>query len=499
MATLKSKILDDEEFLNSLRINERDNNNEIEDIGFNYSNDDFLQKQLRTHGNNNSRKAFALDDYHDLVDLVGTSKHKDIKMKQAYMSPKAFKLWQQNPKYPSRMSWNYEKTDLDNDGQSEFVIRDNHNNIIGVNGYYLAQSKYPERYAYQESVSRYNDGPRKGRPKATMNNWINSITGGPEAYDRTSLNVNYPEDIEQSTLYKQWAKYDKAEKKLPKKIRAYKHFTSLLFPTIIRGVREQMIKAVSEIMNNNTLNTRTIELSNLIKYPGTNAVQQARFYTAHCSYAWKKFIIIPILQLPKIKAEIETELQSIKMLRTQDKEFDRNHQNEDDVDLAIDRIKSRKWFKDVVDNVYVAIISDANTLTNLIKAIFNQFGNDYVSRTKKQLLLNEDKIYELNKKRRNNGHDSLQIKPFYTIDGEIELEEDYMSEWSSSMSPQISPNVSPIKETTTKPRKETPARKEKKEMKPKKTNLNQNIVINDYNESDDEKSEFNDNDNDDDY
>ena len=313
-----------EDYLNSLKVdynNFKQKVNDDNDYNFNFDNDDYFEKEIRGGGGRNTRKGYAFNDYQDLVDLVGSKKHKDIKTKQAFTSPAAFDIWQNNPKYPSRLKWSAQNIDLDNDGHNEFIVKDKYDNIIGVNGYYLANSKYPERYAYQESVRRFEDGPRKGRPEYSFDNWYNSELGGSKRFNDKSLEMNYPEDIQQKPLYKMYDKYGKVDKKLPAKIRAYKHFTSVIFPAIVQAAKEGLISGVSEIQQNKILSHKIPEIIQVVKYPGDTAVQAARFYTAQCFYAWNQHIIQPILHLERMKKAIAEEVRDVKGLMKSDQDF----------------------------------------------------------------------------------------------------------------------------------------------------------------------------------
>ena len=120
-----------EDFLNSLHAgyDNYDTYKDNNDINFEYGDENLVTANIRRN-NANTRRGYAFNDYQDLVDLVGSKKHKDIKMKQAFMSPESFKHWQNNPQYPQRKKWTCAKMDLDKDGEDEFLVADKKNNII---------------------------------------------------------------------------------------------------------------------------------------------------------------------------------------------------------------------------------------------------------------------------------------------------------------------------------------------------------------------------------
>ena len=269
--------------------------------------------------------------------------------------------------------------------------------------------------------------------------------------------MNYPEEIEKTPLYKMWNKYDKIEKKLPKKIRAYKHFTTYLFPVIMGTVKKCLVRGV----NDKTISSHEDLIAQLLKYPGDTAVQAARFYTAQCFYAWNQHIMQPILHLNRIQLAINEEVKTVKKLKATDSEFKANHQDEDDTLLAINRIKSRKWFKDAVDKVYSALIKDDELRVNLLTLMVDKIVNDYNERTGGYLLINEDKLYEYNRWQKRHGKSTLNLNKFnYKIDTErIGLTNDDIEQFSSSISavstPDITPQTSPQAKPKPKPKSTT--------------------------------------------
>ena len=380
-----------EDFLNSLHAgydnyaDYKDNN----DLAFEYGDENLVTANVRRN-NANTRKGYAFNDYGDLIDLVGSKKHKDIRMKQAFMSPVAFKHWQQNPQYPQRKKWTCAQMDLDGDGKAEFLVADKKNNIIGVNGYYMANSKYPQRYAYQEGVQRDSKGKRIQK----FDDWMNTQTG--MKYGLNSLDMTYDEELPKSNLYKMWNKYGDATKKFPKKIRAYKHFTSYLFPLLSNCAKVEMLKGCSALQAEPQI---IQNLSECVKYPGHTAVQSARFYTAQCFYAWNVYMMQPILHLAKIQEEIQKEVEIVTQLMKTDKEFATNHEGDDPVKLAVTRIKTRKWFKDIIDEIYTKLLNDTEPLQAFVRATVAKFTTDYMNLTQGNLLFNEDKIRALYKKK----------------------------------------------------------------------------------------------------
>ena len=492
------------DYLNSLRIGYDNYNNELNELGFDYK-EDYVNKPPRTSANRNTRKGYAFNDYEDLVDLVGSEKHKDIKMKQAFMSPAAFNKWKENPKYPKRQKWSSENIDLDKDGKSEFVIKDGYDNIIGVNGYYMAQSKYPERYAYHESVARKENG----RPEVNFDEWRQSVIGNPrEFYNAKSLDVNYKEDFEQTALYKIMNKYYDIKKKFPAKVRAFKHFTKCIFPTVINIIKATIPKYTNELKNYSP--DVLVKIGDCIAYPGESAVQSARFYSAQQFYDWNVFIMQPILHLNKIQAELVEEVKVINQLLQTDPIFNENHKNDDINELARSRIKSRKWFKDVVDKIYEAILQDQNSFNKLLIAIQKKFIEDYKAYTNDKLLLNEDKVYSLNKTLKSSNIPPLKKNVFDFVDNEDADDEinSLTEEFSSQVSQETTAETSPIKSV----KKEQTPKQEKPKPKPTSTRRiftnkgsrqNKNINIEDKEEEkheikddneDEDKSEFQDDD-----
>ena len=418
-----------QEFLDSLKVNYNNYNPQNGNIGFDFGKDEYIQKNVRSGANRNTRKAYAIDD---LVDLVGSERHKDIRLKQGFTSPKAFDLWQN--KDPSRLKWSCEKVDLDGDGQAEFVVKDKKKNRVAVNGYYLTNSKYPERYAYQETVERDN-----GRPINNFDDWYDDQIKVEDAYKLSTLNTSYPETLNTTPLYKLWNKYGKVEKKFPKKLRAYKHFSQVLFPKFIDELKYSMAQTITSDENIADV------VTNLIKYPGNSAITQARFYTAQCFFAWNQYIIQPILALPKMKTIIESELKDVQDLLKTDKDFQEVHDGDDPLELAISRIKSRSWFKDTIDTIYEKIISSMTDFNNLLFAIATKFLNDYCERTNNRILINEDKLYSYNRRIQRDGKQPLPLKTFYPLKPTDIHIGNVVSSFSGSSSQEPSPQKTPQK------------------------------------------------------
>lgn len=481
------------DYLKSLKIGYDDYDKKMNNIGFDYK-EDYINKPPRTSANRNTRKGYAFNDYEDLVDLVGSEKHKDIKMKQAFMSPEAFKRWQLNPKYPKRLKWDYEKIDLDKDGKAEFVIRDGYDNIIGVNGYYMTQSKYPERYAYLESVERKGNG----RPKMNFDKWKESIIGTPqEFYNSNSLTVNYKDNFEETALYKIMNKYYDIKKKFPEKVRAFKHFSKFIYPTLINIIKATIPKYTNELKDYSP--EVLVKIGDCIAYPGETAVQSARYYSAQQFYAWNVFIIQPILHLNKIKAETAEEVKIVKELLQTDPIFKENHEKDDINELARSRIKSRKWFKDVVDKIYEALLQDQRSFKNLLIAMQKKFIDDYKANTGNNLLLNEDKVYALNKELRIHTELSrdkpLRKSIFKFVDNEDadnqlnSLTEEFSSQISRETSAQSSPSKSEIPASTKETPKPTTSRRINTRKGGKKT-ISNNINLPKEEKEDNEKHEL---------
>lgn len=435
---------DYDEFLNSQHRG-YDNYQTYQDenkLAFNYNDPNIVTANLRT-SNANTRRGYAFNDYQDLVDLVGSKNHKDIRMKQAFMSPASFDLWKKNPKYPSRAKWSSETRDVDGDGIGEFLVKDKKGNVIGVNGYYMANTDYPYRYAYQDSVERNE----KGRPNQKFKEWMETQTG--MKYTQNALDMTYDDQLQNSKLYKMWDAYGDASKKFPKKVRAYKHFTSYLFPLLSTCAKLQMMKGCSKL---NVNQTQMQYLAECVKYPGETAVQAARFYTAQCFYAWNVYMMQPILHLDKIRGAIEKEYDTVEQLMKTDTVFAENHQGEDITKLAVARIKTRKWFKDVVDKIYTKLLNDQASFSEFIKTIVAKFINDYKYFTNDVLLFNEDKLRILLKRNiiTKGFHSRYQI-------GQINFEniEQSFSEASSSSSMidsnEVNSSASPIPKVNPQP------------------------------------------------
>ena len=186
-----------DDYLKSLQIGYKNYKDDLNKTGFDYK-DEYISKPPRTVGLRNTRKGYAFDNYQNLIDLVGSDKHKDIKMKKAFMSPAAFSAWQSNENHPSRKKWTSDNIDLDNDGKTEFLVRDGKGNLIGVNGYYMTQSKYPERYAFNETVNR---DQKSKKPLENYDQWKDRIMGDRDTlYNRQNLDINYSNNFEQSTF-----------------------------------------------------------------------------------------------------------------------------------------------------------------------------------------------------------------------------------------------------------------------------------------------------------
>ena len=483
-----------DDYLKSLKIGYDNYDKQMNKIGFNYKDDD-IEKPPRTIGLRNTRKGYAFDNYQNLINLVGSDKHKDIKMKKAFMSPAAFIAWQTNENHPSRQKWTAENIDLDNDGKTEFLVRDGKGNLIGVNGYFMSQSKYPERYAYNEDVKR----DIKGKPTESYDEWRDRVMGDRDAlYNRTNLDVNYADSFEKTTLFKVMSKYYDTKKKFPAKIRAFKHFSKVIYPTLVQAIKVCLPTYTTELKDfpQEVLN----DLADCISYPGDSAVKSARFYSAQCFYAWNVNIMQPILHLPKIKAEIEAEKVEINKLLKSDEIFRENHQNDDIETLAINRLKSRKWFKDVVDKIYVMILSDKNTFMKFLTEIRDKFFLDYKAQSGNKLLFNEDKVYFFNKKHKNHR---LKKSKYDIVDDDEDANSAFdsiVSELSSQVSREVSAETSPVKESAPKKQhsteskllreqKQTPKKvittKSKKEKKEKKPNKDDELI-----DDEDSRSEF---------
>ena len=496
---MSKKALNYDDYLKSLQIGYDNYKDELNKTGFDF-NDEYISKQPRTSGQRNTRKGYAFDDYQNLIDLVGSEKHKDIKMKKAFMSPAAFQIWQNNIHHPSRQKWISEKVDLDGDGKSEFLVRDGKNNLIGINGYYLAQSKYPERFAYTEQAKRNQDG----KLIESYDEWKERLMGAPEKlYNKRNLDINYPENFEHSLLYVIMSKYYDVKKKFPAKLRAFKHFSKVIYPTLVQAIKVTLPSYVNELKN--IPEELLGDLADCVTYPGNNAVNSARFYSAQCFYAWNVNILQPILHLNKIKAEIEEEKKVIKELIKTDSIFKANHENDDIETLAINRIKSRKWFKDVVDKIYLMLLADQNAFTKLLTEMRDKFFLDYRKYSGNKLLFNEDKLYFFNKKHKKDlGNNKLTKSRYDIVDDDEDANDAFdsiISELSSQVSRETTAESSPVKQNQNQ---KTDSKKEEKKETPKKHTTIKNIKrpedIKSVDEElativdDDSKSEFEDND-----
>ena len=251
-----------------------------------------------------------------------------------------------------------------------------------------------------------------------------------------------------------------------------------------------------------------VKIGDCIAYPGESAVQSARFYSAQQFYDWNVFIMQPILHLNKIQAELVEEVKVINQLLQTDPIFRENHQNDDINELARSRIKSRKWFKDVVDKIYEAILQDQNSFNKLLIAIQKKFIEDYKAYTNNKLLLNEDKVYSLNKTLKSSNIPPLKKNVFDFVDNEDaddeinSLTEEFSSQVSQETTAETSPIKSVKKEQTPKQEKTKPT-STRRIFTNKGSRQNKNINIEDKeeekheikddNESED-KSEFQDDD-----
>ena len=306
----------------------------------------------------------------DLVDIVGSKRAKEIYFDNHFVSPQAFKKWQENPKYPTReekysAGWD----DLDEDRIKEFIIKyhgdDGTDVPVAVNGYRLRPSKFPLKFYFSEAYPTKEK--RKGHnPKE----WLNEHLGITEYVDSLKRDLD-PAKVKKSELYSYIQRHPQfwtIKNKFAPTIPPYRHFVSYTFKTLFNYVKQTKVDAIFNTLPKSIQNN----LANVKDKYDYFTFAKPEIITICASACWNKFIIQPILNNEDIKEYIKSK---IKELKSQEKEKvaqDTNYivrTNEEIQKKAIQSTKGKKWFKENVIRIYSSIIEDSDKLKNFSSSI----------------------------------------------------------------------------------------------------------------------------------
>ena len=358
-------------------MNTHNNNENSDDEFFNLENVPSVISSKRGYNPSNR-------DIKDLIDIVGSKRAKEVVRDSHFQSPAAFTAWQNDKKHPERQNYGARKIDVDNDNKPEFIVYDNRGDepvAIAVNGYKLKHSKFPMRYYYSEEYPTRDQ--RKGH---NYKDWMEEELGvkvGNKSLKRTIDEKK----ANKSEFYKYLMKhpeYSNISNRFSEKIPPYRHFVSVIMPVIFNQVKAKIAENINvspEIMK--LLKAKNAKLSDVI------TIGKAETLSKISAHLWNRYFIEPIMNQESVKALIQQYIQKLSV----DKQMTQKEIKE----VAINKVKSRKWIKDNLARIYTNWLNDSDKL--------NDFSNDMASRVYEQL---KDSNIELSYSKINKLQEKLQ-------------------------------------------------------------------------------------------